>query len=101
MAEVKEHVLYKCPDTCEGCMFCDGGLAMCVVCNQAEADMEEFCKGYPPDRKSSNKGHQLHMDIEELIERSGFRLIRWESNYCDDAILIRWLEAELKQQGGS
>ncbi len=45
-----KHVLYRCPgdeDACiEGrCMFCDGGLSMCVICGGAEGSLPTDCPG--------------------------------------------------------
>lgn len=49
-----QHVLYKCKQPCEkpgGCVFCDGGLAFCVICNKGEGELELNCPG-APDRGS-------------------------------------------------
>lgn len=51
-----EHVWYKCPPECEGCVFCDGGLSRCTVCNCAEGGLLTSCPGY-----------RLHADTEDAI----------------------------------
>ncbi len=47
----REHE-YKTHSLCEldNCFICDGGLAVCVVCGQAEAELEDKCPG--PREKS-------------------------------------------------
>lgn len=42
---VTEHKLFVCPDNCDGCHFCIGGLACCTVCKQGEVELEEYCPG--------------------------------------------------------
>ena len=32
------HVMHKCADDCNGCVYCDGGLAYCVNCKRGEAE---------------------------------------------------------------
>ena len=41
-----EHVWYKCKPDCSGCMFCEGGLGMCIVCNGFEGSLLTHCPGY-------------------------------------------------------
>lgn len=42
-----EHIWHKCKQPCETphCVYCEGGLAMCVVCRQAEGELEKSCPG--------------------------------------------------------
>lgn len=40
-----QHKLYHCADSCTGCMYCDGGLGLCVVCGGAEASLPRHCPG--------------------------------------------------------
>lgn len=40
-----KHKLHKCGPDCEGCMFCDGGLALCEVCRGGEAELPTECPG--------------------------------------------------------
>lgn len=40
------HTLYKCPDSCEGCHICNGGLASCTVCKGGEGSLPTECPGY-------------------------------------------------------
>lgn len=44
-----KHTLFKCEQPCEKlhCMFCDGGLASCTICNGAEASLPTDCPGEP------------------------------------------------------
>ena len=39
------HVYYKCPRNCEGCQFCNGGLAACTVCGGGEGSLLPECPG--------------------------------------------------------
>jgi hypothetical protein len=51
-----EHVWYKCPQPCKQpgrCKYCDGGLAFCTVCKQAEAELEPTCPG-PKEHENDN-----------------------------------------------
>jgi len=41
------HVFYQCPNTCDGCVYCLGGLAFCTVCKEGEAGLEKVCPGPP------------------------------------------------------
>lgn len=46
----REHVYFKCPGTkpecIEGrCVYCNGGLSYCTVCQQGEAELEPTCPG--------------------------------------------------------
>ena len=36
----------RCRDT--HCVYCEGGLAFCVVCKQGEGELEQYCPGSPP-----------------------------------------------------
>jgi hypothetical protein len=42
-----EHLWYKCPQPCtkQHCVYCDGGLAYCIICKKGEADLEPECPG--------------------------------------------------------
>lgn len=42
-----KHVFYKCPNSCPGCCYCDGGLALCTVCNAGECELTTDCPGVP------------------------------------------------------
>lgn len=39
------HTWYACSETCNGCMFCDGGLSACTVCGGFEGTLTEHCAG--------------------------------------------------------
>lgn len=39
----REHAWHTCNKL--GCMICEGGLAMCTICGQAERTLEKFCPG--------------------------------------------------------
>lgn len=41
------HKLHHCEPGCTGCMFCDGGLALCVTCGGAEGSLPTDCPGEP------------------------------------------------------
>jgi hypothetical protein len=45
----RDHVWFKCEQPCETpyCVYCEGGLAYCVVCKQGEAELEPRCPGAP------------------------------------------------------
>ena len=38
------HKLHQCGPGCDGCMFCEGGLALCVTCG-GEASLPTHCPG--------------------------------------------------------
>jgi hypothetical protein len=40
-----EHTQYKCTCNHPGCMFCDGGLFHCTVCNGFEGTLTTECCG--------------------------------------------------------
>lgn len=42
-----EHIWFKCEQPCEKqhCVYCDGGLAYCVICKKGEAELEPRCPG--------------------------------------------------------
>jgi hypothetical protein len=44
-----EHTWYKCTCGEAGCMFCDGGLGSCTVCNGFEGTLTEECCGFRLD----------------------------------------------------
>ena len=44
-----EHTWYKCTCGEAGCMFCDGGLGACTVCNGFEGTLTEECCGFRLD----------------------------------------------------
>ncbi len=39
------HTWYVCPETCIGCMFCDGGLGACTTCGGFEGTLTTDCVG--------------------------------------------------------
>jgi len=43
-----KHKYFKCPQPCEkvNCIFCDGGLADCTVCNGGEGQLTTDCCGH-------------------------------------------------------
>lgn len=43
MTSTNDHTLHCCDE--EGCMVCEGGLALCTVCGGAEASLPTFCPG--------------------------------------------------------
>ena len=45
-----EHTWYICGYGQAGCMFCDGGLGSCTVCNGFEGTLTEECCGFRLDR---------------------------------------------------
>lgn len=42
---MSKHRLYECPARCDGCMFCNGGLALCTVCGGGEGSLPTDCPG--------------------------------------------------------
>lgn len=39
------HKWYHCGDDCEGCLFCEGGIAACTRCGGGEASLPTDCPG--------------------------------------------------------
>lgn len=56
-----EHTWYKCPDSCDGCQFCLGGLGCCTVCGGIEGQLLAKCPGYQltPDEHEANYAKNL------------------------------------------
>ena len=50
-----EHVPYKCPDDCNGCCYCHGGLILCTVCNALEGSLTTECCGRPITAYEENR----------------------------------------------
>ncbi|MFA5313869.1 MAG: hypothetical protein WC375_11255 [Methanomassiliicoccales archaeon] len=55
-----KHIYKKCHCHKIGCWFCDGGLAVCTVCNGAEGTLTTECCGRP-----------ITKDEEHLIYKEG------------------------------
>ena len=62
-----KHKFYKCPpgeheneDYYSGCLFCDGGLCHCTICNGFEGTLTTDCCG-----------HHLNEHIREAIYSGG------------------------------
>lgn len=66
-----KHIWYDCEKDnykhhSEGnCMFCDGGLASCVVCNGAEGSLTTECCGYKLDEKTQDKIYKEGLDFKD------------------------------------
>lgn len=45
-----DHRFFKCEQPCEkiNCVYCDGGLAYCVICKKGECELAPECPGEPP-----------------------------------------------------
>lgn len=39
------HNYHVCSSTCDGCQFCEGGLAFCTICRGGEASLPAECPG--------------------------------------------------------
>lgn len=61
---MKAHTLYKCPDSCEGCHICDGGLALCTVCKGAEGSLPTECPGYAMDGSTQEAVYAGDLDYQ-------------------------------------
>ena len=67
-----EHVFYKCPPNSMcmernvPCIYCDGGLSLCTVCNQAEGELTETCPG--PKTKNTMPTSRCLETIEKVRE---------------------------------
>jgi len=40
------HILHKCENSCDNCVICSGGLALCTICGGAEGSLLTTCPGY-------------------------------------------------------
>jgi hypothetical protein len=56
----RDHVWFKCEQPCETpyCVYCEGGLAYCVVCKQGEAELEPRCPGQPETAVAKTTGQK-------------------------------------------
>lgn len=48
------HTWFECHCNQPGCMFCDGGLGACKVCNGMEGDLTAECCGRPITKLESH-----------------------------------------------
>lgn len=69
-----KHVLYRCPpgraECAEGrCMFCEGGLSMCVICGGAECTLPTDCPG---ERMSEDTERQITAGTLDFLRRDGW-----------------------------
>lgn len=47
-----EHIFEKHTNCTKAhCQICDGGLAICTICGQAENDLEPACPGQPDNEQ--------------------------------------------------
>lgn len=70
-SKIKKHKYYKCNCIEQQCIFCDGELSLCTVCNGAEGTLTTHCC----NRKIT--------DIEEELIYQGyldFKNNKWESH---------------------
>jgi hypothetical protein len=60
-----DHRWFKCEQPCEKqhCVYCEGGLAFCVVCKKGEAELEPTCPGRPDEQPHAWD------DLKEELER--------------------------------
>lgn len=57
------HVYYKCPDSCDGCMFCNGGLLSCTVCKGGEGSLPTVCPGRPMTEEEQDEVYRGELDF--------------------------------------
>lgn len=60
------HMWFRCPTPCYGCIFCEGGLATCVVCGAFEGQILSTCPGYHLSEETLDacyQGNVADMDL--------------------------------------
>lgn len=60
---MNNHTLYKCPDDCNGCTFCDGGLASCTTCKGGEGSLPTVCPGRPMTEREQEEVYAGELDF--------------------------------------
>lgn len=60
------HVLYVCPNNCEGCMFCDGGLSTCTRCGAFEGCWPDHCPGERMTEEQSDAVYAGELNYRDL-----------------------------------
>jgi len=65
---MSSHIFYKCPQPCEKtyCQYCEGGLALCTVCNCGEGTLPTECPG-----KKVGEGVQESIFRREIDFKNG------------------------------
>ena len=64
-----QHVWFDCKCGRDGCMFCDGGLCLCTVCNAFEGQLLSSCPGY----KLSEEAH------DAVYEGNVYDFVNWKA----------------------
>ena len=61
-----KHKYYECDGKCgeDHCNFCDGGLALCTVCNQFEGALPTECPG---EKISAQTGDMIYAGKADYI----------------------------------
>lgn len=70
------HKWFHCPRECEGCMFCNGGLGLCVTCGGAEGSLPTECPGEQMTSRAQDEVYNGRLD---------FRGGQWTSSSSDCA----------------
>lgn len=63
---MRDHVWYKHEGACPNpgvCQFCDGGLALCVVCRGAEGSLPTECPGEPMTKAQEDEVYRGVIDF--------------------------------------
>jgi hypothetical protein len=73
------HKWYKCKEFCAepGCMFCEGGLGWCTVCDAFEGQLLTTCPGYKLNEDALNAcyhGNVKDLDVFRHAVSSGARI---------------------------
>lgn len=61
---MKQHIEFKCNCYRTGCIFCDGGLFLCAVCNSFEGAMTTEC---PSRRMTSQESAEVYEGLVDFI----------------------------------
>ena len=88
---MREHQLYKCVQPCQvtHCNICDGGLALCTVCNGAEASLTTECPGRKISDEEQDQIVKGNLDYnEDWINKENNDTCREYQSYmesCDES----------------
>lgn len=80
---MNNHTLYKCPDDCNGCQFCEGGLASCTTCKGGEGSLPTVCPGRPMTEQkplvgSNRQDRKTVIDVNDGLVNTPYQTVNKE-----------------------
>ena len=64
---MSDHTFYKCEQPCHKphCMFCDGGLGFCTVCQAGEGTLPQNCPGKSISQEDQDLIYKSTLDFRD------------------------------------